>query len=130
MIDLKIFLRALFCKKSLHARVNLMSNNNKKIPSLRVFTVYINYCIRKYTIMVLQYKFLTLKLVLINETEWNKRLPKIFAGEIFQKKKKKSFTHWFKKTSRARPLKKIILLRTFHILHLFTVVPLDYTIHL
>ena len=37
MIDLKIFLRALFCKKILHARVNLMSNNNKKIPSLRDF---------------------------------------------------------------------------------------------
>ena len=37
MIDLKVLLRALFCKKNLHARVNLMSNNNQKIHSLHDF---------------------------------------------------------------------------------------------
>ena len=54
-----------------------------------LFTFYINYYTQKYTVMVWNYKFLTLKFVLINERDSNKKLPKIFADENLQLTQKK-----------------------------------------
>ena len=55
-----------------------------------MFTVCINYCTRKCTVMVPYYEFLTLKFVLINEGESNRKLPQMFGGKnlrITHKKK-------------------------------------------
>ena len=46
-----------------------------------MFAVYINHCTRQYTDLVQNYEFLTLKCVLINEGESNKKLPKMFDGK-------------------------------------------------
>ena len=43
-----------------------------------IFTVYINYCYHKYTVMV---EFQMLKFVLINARESNRKSPTMFAGK-------------------------------------------------
>ena len=57
-----------------------------------MFTVYINYYIRKYTAMVKNYQFLTLKFVLLNGGESNRKLPEMLVGKNLRMIQKKLHT--------------------------------------
>ena len=52
--------------------------------------------------MVKNYKFLTLKFVLINERESKRKLPKMFPDKNLRMTQKKSFRRWFNQKKACR----------------------------
>ena len=69
-------MRVLFFRNKM-SRIKLEKSQTQLIFSLQQL---LTYCNRKYTVMVQNYEFLTLKFVLINQGESSRKLP-MFAGK-------------------------------------------------
>ena len=78
---------------------------NSYQKKLRIWTHFAR--TRKYTVKVYNYELITLKFVLINDGESNRKLPKMFAGKNFRMTQKKSVTRWFNSKKAKRGLLKI-----------------------
>ena len=68
--------------------------------------MFLAYCNRKYTLIVWKYELITLKFVLVNEKESNRKVPKRFTSKNLQMKQK-SLTRWFNQNMAWRGLLKI-----------------------